>query len=272
MDVFINNYAGSPDIHDIVVENNWFDTPGSHGGSISRGSYALNVAPYYRGRTIDRILIRNNTSLGTIRIAIDSVGSVTKTGIVGNLAQMASYQCIRDGRGVTYSHNVWFSDESRIAKCGSTDHTISNGRRGAGFTNLSGFDLHLALRSPAIGAGAAQDTPTVDIDNQARPQRLAPDAGADQREAASIDLSGAIGAPRDVDQQAPALQRRRGLLRRARLDELDQPEARREGGARRDGRRPAEEIASVRIHREAPATRLCRIGVWHSKQSIFTDA
>ena len=66
--------------------------------------------------------------------------------------------------------------------------------------------------------------------------------------AAGGDAIVAVGALRDVDQQAPALQRRGGLLGRARLGELDQPQARRQRRTRRGGRTPTQELAAVRAH------------------------
>ena len=41
MDLFINNFGNGGDAHDITVENNWFDTPGSHAGANSAGYYSL---------------------------------------------------------------------------------------------------------------------------------------------------------------------------------------------------------------------------------------
>ena len=86
------------------------------------------------------------------------------------------------------------------------------------------------------------------------------------------DARVAIRALRDVDQQPPALQLGGGLLRRARLRELDQPEARRERTRPRRRRRPNPETGGGPDSWRWPAARFCRSGVWHSKQSMLTAA
>ncbi len=65
-----------------------------------------------------------------------------------------------------------------------------------------------------------------------------------------------------------------GLLRRARLRELDQAQAGREQRARRGGRAPAQESAPAGrfAHGRAATPRYRRIGLWHSKQSMLTEA
>jgi chitodextrinase len=181
MDLFINNYSGSPDIHDIVVENNFFDTPGSHGGSLSDGSYSLYVTPYFSGRSISNVTVRNNSSLGTLLIDNGTQGATIKNAeMANNLSEMAGYQCIGSGQGVTYSHNVWYSGSSTTKACGSTDKALSGGSSAAGYVNVSSFDLHLTNSSPAVNAGDPNDTPATDIDGQHRPMGSAPDAGADE--------------------------------------------------------------------------------------------
>lgn len=189
MDLFIDNFGSSPNMHDILVENNFFDEPGSHGGSLSDGSYSLYLGQ--TGRSFSNVTIRNNTSLATMYVETRS--PVSNVSLVGNLGSMPSYQCIGSDKGVSYSHDVWWSGSSSPARCGPTDRALAGGIGAVRFANPDAFDLHLELSSPAVGSGDAASSPHVDIDRQARPLRMAPDAGADQQEPASLVLGRAIG-------------------------------------------------------------------------------
>jgi len=52
----------------------------------------------------------------------------------------------------------------------------------AGFVSPGALDLHLLAGSGAIGAGDPANYPALDIDGQARPMGVAPDAGADEHQ------------------------------------------------------------------------------------------
>jgi hypothetical protein len=181
MDLFIDNNGG-PDLHDVVIENNFFDEPGSHGGSLSSGSYSLYITPFSSGHSISNILVRNNTSIATMYVDTATPGGIVSNAqVIGNLGEMAQYQCIAPGHGVTYSHNVWYSDFSTSKACGPTDKVLSGGHAAVGFANYGAFDLHLTDSSPAVNAGDPASFAVNDIDGQTRPLGGAPDAGADER-------------------------------------------------------------------------------------------
>ncbi len=176
-------------MHDILVQNNFFDQPGSHGGSLSSGSYGLYLGQ--TGRTYSNATVRNNTSLSTMYI--EATLPVSNVVVAGNLGEMPQYQCLGSSSGVSYSDNVWYSDNSTAAKCGSTDKPVRGGHAAIGFVNYAGFDLHVTPRSPALSSGETTQVAERDIDGDLRPRGYPSDAGADQRETAAIVLGRSLG-------------------------------------------------------------------------------
>jgi hypothetical protein len=127
--------------------------------------------------------IAYNSLAGSIKAAPDAFAPGAVIDVVGNITVVGG-GC---SEGLRYSHNL-FTDGK---KCSATDrigdaHFVSN--------TPYGTNLHLEANSAAIGAGDPRDHPTTDIDGDARPQRSAPDAGADQREPALITPGRLIGS------------------------------------------------------------------------------
>jgi hypothetical protein len=119
--------------------------------------------------------------LGGIRVD----PNVTNVVIKGNIGPKGSCQ-----QNVTSSHNVWSG-----GRCSSSDRTASLANVFVSATSTP-FDLRLKAGSPALGAGDPADHPVLDIDGRLRPNKLAPDAGAWQREPALVVPGRSIGAAR----------------------------------------------------------------------------
>jgi hypothetical protein len=159
MDLFLTKLSGV-DPRNVLIENNFFDATGSHANSLSRGYYALMVANHIG--VASNYIIRNN-SFGQA-MALDA-GSFNGTRVVGNVGPQSDCRS-----GVSYGYNVWTS-----VRCAGTDQ-----RAPSGFVNPRAYDYHLRAGAAAIDAGAPADSPSVDIDGQARPYAGGPDAGADE--------------------------------------------------------------------------------------------
>jgi hypothetical protein len=189
MDMFVEDDHGpAGDVHDLTVENNFFDAPGSRGGGPSRGSYSLYIAGH--GGSLHDVHVRFNSFLSTAIVDTFTSDS-SNIELVGNAGTRPSWQCYR---GVTFSYNVWDG-----ARCSDTDR-----RAGLAFVEPGSVDLHLQRSSGALAAVPPEvPGPAVDIDGQPRPLRARRDAGADQREPASIVLSSGIGSAK-LGAAAPA--------------------------------------------------------------------
>jgi hypothetical protein len=172
IDLGFFQYGPAGASHNLLIENNFFDAP------TSGGSYSLDITASLK-LPITNVLIRNNSSLATM--LVDTSGEIRQVRFVGNIGPRTPYHCYS---GVSFVNNVWDG-----ARCGPTDVNAS-----PGFVDPSRGDLHLLPNSAAIGRGALDDHPAVDIDGQLRPDRVAPDAGADQREPALIVAARSIGS------------------------------------------------------------------------------
>jgi hypothetical protein len=137
----------------VVIENNVFGrTTDSFGG---RTYYGLAV------RSGSDVLIRNNSSTQAWA-GPEPQEPADGWRVVGNVFGGAG--C--DHR-IEYEHNVWDGGEG----CGDTDVVAD-----PGFRDPAADDLRLTSGSPARDAGAASDSPAVDVTG--RPRGTAPDAGA----------------------------------------------------------------------------------------------
>ena len=172
IDLGFFQYGSAGATRNVVVENNFFDAP------TSGGSYSVDFDASLK-RPITNVLIRNNSSLATM--LVDTSGGTNNVRFVANIGPRKSYHCYK---GVEFSYNVW--DGTR---CGPTDTNAPSG-----FVDPVHDDLHLLPQAAAIGHGSAADQPARDIDGQLRPDIIAPDAGADQREPVLIVAGRAIGA------------------------------------------------------------------------------
>jgi hypothetical protein len=179
MDLFLENYGRGGDLRDITIENNVFDTPGSHAGSLSKGYYAL----AFEGvkRSITNVRIAYNSMLTGSIPGFDSSSSYAGVVVEANVGALNPRFCVK---GVTYAYNVWTE-----ANCGATDATAPSD-----FADPAHFDFHLRPTAAAIGHGNPTRHPPTDIDGRLRPSRSASDAGAYQRETALMVLGKSIGS------------------------------------------------------------------------------
>jgi hypothetical protein len=169
--LFFTEWAGPNPPHDIVLENNWFDTSTADGQYCGCTSYAVVFAghmDYYKN-----IVIRYNSFKQAF--VFDGNGPRTNVHVVGNLGIGAG--C--DPRTI-YAYNVWQWD-SRSAACNPTDRVVLGGQYQIdklGYLNADAFDLRLTGTSPAIDRGDPKTYPRRDIFGTTRPVGRRPDAGA----------------------------------------------------------------------------------------------
>ena len=114
---------------------------------------------------------RNRAELGIVPAQQGFLADQCDVGFVGNIAPRASYSC----GGSYFRHNVWFSDFSTPAHCGSTDIAVNGGD--PGFVDMAAGNLRLKATSVAVGAGDPAEYPATDADGDARSDGH-PDAGA----------------------------------------------------------------------------------------------
>jgi len=155
--------AGYAAPNNILIENNFLDEAMDNTGGPTY--YSLNM------RECTNCTIRYNSWLQEPRQPNGEISLNNK--YIGNVGPMSQNDCYTTG--VTYSYNVW-----KGGKCGATDLNVTT----LGFLNSTpgSFDLHLAATSPAINRGDPANYPATDIDGQARPMGVAPDAGADEHQ------------------------------------------------------------------------------------------
>ena len=159
-------------IENFLVENNVLDhTLSAH--------FSINIYETHRG--CRNVVMRNNTALQNIRT--DACSGMTLTGNIQ--PSMSKHSC--SSANAKLSWNVY---ESGV-KCGKDD-TVAT----VAYVNREAFDLRLARGSAAIARGNPDSAPNEDIDGHLRPLRGRPDAGADQRDPASIRLTKSIGVVR----------------------------------------------------------------------------
>jgi hypothetical protein len=183
MDLYVSPVQGGPTASNVLIENNWFDVP--TGG----GYFVMELHPD-AGTVPHNFNFRFNSVNGSIYIYPEF--DYDKVVFDSNIGRIAT--C--DTKGITYRYNVWTNQ-----KCGPTDRQAP-----LQFVNAGNFDLHLKPDSVAVGAGHPNVRPARDIEGDVRPARMRPDAGADQRDPASIVPGKSIGAIKlgDSDEQVSA--------------------------------------------------------------------
>ena len=178
----INNMVTSKNV---LVENNFIDHPNPE------GYYPIEFTWEGKGQDapFENITIRFNSLGGSINFPPDPGWCVPGTcRVIGNTGPMSQGQCVP---GVVYSYNVW-----QGADCGPTDRNAASlGFVGGTNWATSGrFDFNLTAGAPQLGyVPSSAGGPATDIAGDARPLRAARDAGADQREPASIVIGRSIG-------------------------------------------------------------------------------
>jgi hypothetical protein len=179
MDLYVSPVQGGPTASNVLIENNWFDSP--TGG----GYYVMEIHPD-AGTVPHNFTFRFNSVNGSIYIYPDfQYDNVLMDSNIGRVTLCGQ-------SGIKYSYNVWTNQ-----KCGATDKVAP-----LSFVNAGGFDLHLKAGSPALGAGHPGARPAKDIEGDVRPARMRADAGADQRDPASIVAGKSIGAIHIGDSEA----------------------------------------------------------------------
>jgi hypothetical protein len=162
MDLLISGY-GDLQPHDILIENNVFDRPGSIASGLSAGYYSLYIDSR-PGTALQNIMILNNSALATMYISTQGV-AVKNVSMVANVGPRSPPHCYP---GVTFAYNVWDR-----ARCGPTDR-----RAPPGFVDQRTLNLRLRPGAAAIGRGDPTNFPRGDILGTKRPQGRLPDAGA----------------------------------------------------------------------------------------------
>lgn len=168
--LFFTEWAGPNPPHDILLENNWFDTSTAD-GQYCCTSYAVVFSGHMDYYT--NIVVRYNSLKQPF--VFDGAGVRTNVRVVGNVG--VSDGC--DPR-ISYAHNVWQWDSVSVA-CSATDRVVLGARYQIdklGFVDAGALDLRLASGSPAIDRGDPNAYPRRDIFGTRRPLGRRPDAGA----------------------------------------------------------------------------------------------
>lgn len=159
-DLAFTNLSGTDPAH-LVIENNAFDTSGSHSDAQNKGYYALAFYPWIKA--LNDVLVRNNTFYQGIQW---QAGNPTNVRMVGNI--LPSTTC---AAGVSYSYNV-----STGKACGTGDKVVSGAM--SQFVDPANYNFRLKAGAGAIDAADPKNSPSIDADGHARPVGPAPDAGA----------------------------------------------------------------------------------------------
>lgn len=178
MSIYLSAINGGQ-ISNALIENNSIAAPTDHAKSAPYDCSGC-VGFYIHADETPNLTVRYNSLAGSTHFDTSN-GVAAGISSLANVGYLSSWGC---ASGITYQHNVWTG-----VKCGDTDIKAPSG-----FVNSGAFDLHLVRGAAAIGRGDPTAAPRTDIDGQLRPRRMAPDAGADQREPASIALGRSIGA------------------------------------------------------------------------------
>jgi hypothetical protein len=158
--------------NNITIQNSWFGPNG--------GFYSLDLTSNAKLPNTG-LHIRNNTF--TKGISASRGIPYRDSDLTGNIVRSVSCPSLLSA-GWTVSYNL-------------VGGTTPCGRGGRAATNfrLAPDGLHLERGSPAIDAvrKSVPGAPRIDIDGQARPRRAASDAGADEREPATLVLGRSVG-------------------------------------------------------------------------------
>lgn len=107
------------------------------------------------------------------------IAAGTNVSIIGNLGE--HNLCPAPPGVATYSHNVWFLDNSTggsADRCGSTDVALNSNGSNIFVKMAPRGNFQLRKGSPAVGRGDPNDYPLRDRTGTCRPQGKQPDAGA----------------------------------------------------------------------------------------------
>jgi hypothetical protein len=160
-DIFITDQGQGVRSKNIVIENNVFD-------------HSVNM-PINASYVQDMRIAYNSFPFGGPGWIADG----SDVSIVGNIGGINL--CPAPNGVATYSHNVWFFDNSTggsASQCGKTDLVLNSTGSNIFVNRVPYGDFHLRAGSPAIGRGDPKDFPNRDRAGICRPQGKRPDAGA----------------------------------------------------------------------------------------------
>jgi hypothetical protein len=169
----------------LLIENNWFDTPWTEdtsGGARARATAVSLAWCQNSPRGYDGVLVRFNSFQRNTGIELDRNLSCRweNVRIVGNLL---SYPGNCDPR-IAYAYNVW-TTAIRRGRCSATDRIVGDALPYANPASGRGFDFHLTGKRRVsaddfVPASVAGGCPRTDIDRKPRAGRRC-DAGSDER-------------------------------------------------------------------------------------------
>jgi hypothetical protein len=168
-DIFLQKLPGGAAATptNILIENNFMNC-------CATGFFSIRLADH-AGTSWRNVTIRNNSMDKAPNL--DAGVPYSNVKVLNNIAPgLSLYTGATGGEGslpagVTVDYNVWYAG----AKVGTHDQVAAHGYR-----NLATGDFHLNTGAAAINRGDPANSPAKDIDGQARPQGIAPDAGADE--------------------------------------------------------------------------------------------
>ncbi len=168
----------------LLIENNWFDTPWTEdlsGGQRARATGVSLAWCQNSSRGYQDVLVRFNSFQRNTGIELDRNTSCRweNVRIVGNLL---SYPGNCDSR-ITYAYNVWTS-AIRSGRCAATDRMAGDKLPYAGPSSGKGFNFRLrksrTVADNLVPRSAPGGCPRLDIDRKRRSGSRC-DAGSDER-------------------------------------------------------------------------------------------
>lgn len=173
IDLFLVSFNPHP-MDNVVVENNFFDRPGSNAPTSPSNQTSQALLLSAQGPSMTNILVRNNSFVGGQVVSqVNGGGTVTAT-LTGNIFGTQLGSCGQTTAGLIITESFEFFNAAGTT-CGTN---TSRGDPLYAAPLAQPPDLHIPLGSPAVGKGNPGNCPAVDFDNVARTGVCT--AGADQ--------------------------------------------------------------------------------------------
>jgi hypothetical protein len=176
--------AGRVGHKNLLIENNWFDTPWTEdesGGARARATGVSLAWCQNSPRGYENVLVRFNSFQRNTGLELDRNMSCRweNVRVVGN---MLSYPGNCDPR-ITYAYNVW-TTAIRNGRCSPTDRIVGNAMPYVNTDSGSGFNFRLrpkrTIADNFVPRSVPGGCPRVDIDRKRRVGKRC-DAGSDER-------------------------------------------------------------------------------------------
>lgn len=194
----VGSFEANGNQTNLLIENNYFSGSLAHNALVltvnnlngSQDNMSVRFNSFYRtGMNINNEC--NNGKDTTI-----CTGSINNNRVYGNIGtgcpSLDFGQGSMSGTGWTTGYNIEAVGKQGICTGDSTSRFRTS------FAYVSpgapAYDLRLQPGAPALGAGDPSSYPARDINGNLRPLRVAPDAGADQRETAELVVGASVGA------------------------------------------------------------------------------